>query len=477
MLQNKNFQQSSDIFHVKDSGKPELNEPPRRIRHNNRSATDLLAWKRDPVKWNKEESKRNVSPKMSQEPEHKICFAKGTSGKRTSSNVDLRFGKFESSDYIVKKEKNKAYDPNKYYVEQNPYERKAQLLRGSGNFVNNENSKVNTIYKNSILQNRQKQNNKFNTSEKKSSFGTMNNEFSEEKPNFKLMENLQHNDLPAQGKEINRGTLKREIMNPNSTGIGYDHNKETISNRVDMLKSNIFNDPEKEKLNRVDSTKNLIKDTYKGEVAIPHKKTNRMGKEKENYITKLDWRDTKTNLYFKGEENSDIKPIDRKMKELYGGKEVAKGYYSSRKCEDDKSRTNLMEKIAKSGKGDSIAKIRKQVESMSYYQDDPITKNVNKPIKDLPEKKFELKNFDKSNNVDIEGVEKTFHNKGLHIYGIKHNPSFRGEDGTQGKITFKLRNNENNSINFNKKLNDVKKELKEKNGYDFEHYVKKKKPL
>ena len=112
---NKRYQQSSDIFHTKDINKPEYNEAPKRTRYNNKSTNDILSWNKEP---SKVENKRkpinmeNVAPKMSQEPEHKIPYARATTGKRTSSSI--YFGNSDNSDYKLKKDKTKTYNPMKY---------------------------------------------------------------------------------------------------------------------------------------------------------------------------------------------------------------------------------------------------------------------------------------------------------------------------------------------------------------------------
>lgn len=474
MLKNKEYNQSSDIFHIKNLDKPEYNERSTRTRHNNSSAVDLLAWKRKPLPNEKEEKPIRVHrspPRMSTQPEPKCSLAKSTTGKRTQSSVVL--GTYDQSDFKVKREKDKAYDPSKYFRQSSAYERKYQQLRSSGlNDTEPPNRNLQGEF-NSIKSARHP---------RTTSMGTLKKELQDEKPNFKMIDNYHNNELPGNEGERKRGKLMREMMHQNSTGNYYDKNQIPKANKVNMLKSNIFNDPDWEKLNSKDSMKVAREEQKAIELANerPTKtgpRTNRINKDNENFISNLDWKNSNTNLYFKGDEDIDKKPIERKMNELYGGVDPNKVLAEPKTERDQNLRNNLLNKYTTQNPTENVAKIKKKLENMAYYQN-PQTYNNNPTKKSnnvSTEQQYELKNFENSNNVNLEDVEKTFRSKGLHIYGLKNETGVGGYQ-SKGRITFKIRNNENNKIAFNKKLNDAKRELKEKNGYDVGNYVSAKKP-
>ena len=471
MQENKLYHQSSDIFHTKSVGKPEYNQPPKRIRHNNNSEADLLSWKKEPKIAEKDQKPIRVHrspPKMSMQPEQRLTIAKSTTGKRTKSSVVL--GTYDNSEFKVKRGKDKAYDPSKYFTIKSAYDLKFQHLSQS----EMDDSKPAS----------RNLNNAFKSEGKKRQFkttmGTMREEFKEEKPNFKMVENYVNHDLPGTERESQRGKFRKEMMHTNSTGINFNNKKQTQSIRVDQLKSNIFNDPDKEKLNQKDS--NYISEERKNAEALRNAKkdvrpkTNRIAKEGENYICKLDWKDPKTSLFFKSKEEPDIRPIDRKMNELYGGSIVNEAWAAPQTERDLNVRNNIKNKMSVQNPKENFAKIQKKMENVAYYQNQNPEYYIpsNTQPKASTDKKYELKNFTDSKNVNLEDVEKAFRSKGLHIYGIKNETGLGGYE-TKGRITFKIRNNESNNIIFNRKLNDAKQELKKKSGYEISNYTKEKK--
>lgn len=474
MQKNRDYGRSSDIFHTKNINKPEYNQPPSKPRlGNNHSSSDLLAWKRQSSQTESKPIRVHRSPhKMGVEPNHKLCFASSTAGKRTESKVV--FGTDDNKDSVVRKKNTTAYDPTIYYrkSERSAYDRKFRELSCS-DFGD----------KTKLRKNLKDELNSKPTMERQrssSTFGTMNREFGEDKPNFQIGPKISNKQ---EGPK--RNFYKNEILKQNSSGYFFDKNKQSKTLKIDGLKSNIFNDPDKETINKIDNTKYAGPAKNNEKKLKPRPKTNRITEDRDNYIIDLDWRDTRTNLFFKSPETKEMKkPIERKMEDLYGkGAAYDTNRLKGPQKEEDKSmRDALTKKLAYETPKSGIDKIQKKIENVAYYQNKNPYKNKNyeeeqKQITPQSEEKtYELKNFTNSNDVNLTEIEKAFRKKGLHIYGIK-NETGVGDYGKKGRITFNVRNNDNKGVRFKRKMNGIKKEIKEKNGYDIENYTKNKKPV
>ncbi|MCQ2817141.1 MAG: hypothetical protein MJ252_07740 [archaeon] len=475
MQRNRQYGQSSDIFGYKNLNKPEYNPPPTKLRlHNNYSSSDLLTWKKLPAQTEQKPIRVHRSPpKITTQPERRLCLARSTTGKRTQSKVF--FGNDDNRDIVVRRQKPPEYDPSKYFrnQERTAIDRKYRELAeseldGRGSIRKNLNDEMSER--------------QLRPTKSSSTIGTIRKEFSENKPNFYLGPRGISNIQPETGKDTKRGTLKRDMMKQNSSGFMFDKDKRTKTLKVDNLKSNIFNDPDKETINKIDSTKDFFNGKNK-EVAYRRRpKTNRIGEEQDNFITTLDWKDDKTNLFFKSPEHyTEKKPIDRKMDEFYGkGTMVSPKHNKPQKEADDNMRSDLLKKFTSQTPKAGVAKIKKRIENMAYYQNQPACEGITVVRKAPPQKeeeqKYELKNFSDSKDVNMNEVEQTFRKKGLHIYGIKNETGVGGY-GKKGRITFNVRDGGNGGYLFKRKMNDAKREIKQKNGYDIGNYAKDKKIL
>ena len=179
----------------------------------------------------------------------------------------------------------------------------------------------------------------------------------------------------------------------------------------------------------------------------------------------LDWRDTKTNLLFNGEMNKNIMKKDarqRKFNEIYGSdaiipKERAENNFKT----NDR---NLIEKTTKQMNPDlNQAKIKKISEGISQIQG-------NQFLNDSSKYKIKNTNADdniqlyeiNSKNINKKEVEKAFAEKGIKIYDVKENIDSILSSEKNNRITFKIRDNENDK-DFNNKIKDVQYEFKKRN--------------
>ena len=260
---------------------------------------------------------------------------------------------------------------------------------------------------------------------------------------------------------------KLESLNvERSTNNEYNPKFDPKQNRVNMLKSNIFNSENVEKINNED------KIPKKEEKKVPKKiindkkdnfgKKSKFNKNEEKIPLNLDWRDTKTNLLFNSEMNKDIMKKDarqRKFKEIYGSDPVI----PKQKAENNFkiNDRNLIEKATKEKNPDlNEAKIKKISENISQIQGDQF---INKSSKfKIKNNNDDIKSFEiNSDNINQRELEKAFADKGIKIYDVKENTDSILGNNKNNKITFKVRNNDYDK-DFNKKITSIKNEFKNK---------------
>ena len=308
----------------------------------------------------------------------------------------------------------------------------------------------------------------------------MSKEFKENTPNFMLAQEYNIPEYPLTQRTQKKGALRSQIMKDNSSGINYSQQKKSLTNKVDMLKSNIFNDPEKADKNKEDSTvtyqqkkKNMYKENTQ-KLNQPKDKKNRFNKDDPVLFAKLKWSNDNLNLYFKDQLGQEKKPIERKMNEFYGKNEANKTSFRS-KIEDTELFDKLLEQYKKENPKISDAKIKKKVHMFDYNQRLNNQENSKIQVKncDSKEYKFLCKSLD--GDINFREIQKAFRNKGLHIYGIKEDNDSVQTFETK-KVVFNIKDHYNNIDEFNKKIDAVKNDLKSNVGYDIEKYeVKKKK--
>ena len=442
---NKNFafNYQSDIFNQKAPVKAEYNYSHKGFQQNNSSnktSFNFLSWEnnnqKNPPSQNSSHIRRNhpkepPKPKMHQKFEEKLYT---TEPKQSTDNTrgqkeTLFLGNYEGEEYKIKKEKNNEYNPNLYYKTKKPEQIKKEHIYGKNIPKNKPAIQRSKIDNNNLNENNTAINN--------------NNEY---------------------------GNKKLESLNvERSTNNEYNPKYDAKQNRVNMLKSNIFNDEKVEEINKKSgNTKKEI--SINSNKELKDKKDNfgkksKFDKNAEKLPRNLDWRDTKTNLLFNGEMNKDIMKKDarqRKFKEIYGSdaiipKERAENNFKT----NDR---NLIEKKTKQMNPDlNQAKIKKISENIAQMQN-------NQFLNDSA--KYKIKNNNAEDNIKLyeinskdinkKEIERAFADRGIKIYDVKENIDSIFSSDNNNRITFKIRDNENDK-DFNNKIKNVQNELKKRN--------------
>ena len=426
------FNYQSDIFNQKAPSKPEYNYSHKGFQptNSNQTSYNFLSWdqpksnvpvKNSKIKRDHDQPKQTTHNKFeeklySNEPKKNIENNRGQ--KET-----LFLGNYEGKEYKVKRQKGNDYNPNLYYKTKKPEQVKIEQIYG------NQKPKG----KPSIQRN--KVDNKID--------------------NNKIINNNERIDKKLESLNVER-----------STNNEYNPKFDPKQNRVNMLKSNIFNSENVEKINNED------KISQKEEKKVPKKiindkqdnfgKKSKFNKNEEKIPLNLDWRDTKTNLLFNSEMNKDIMKKDarqRKFKEIYGSDPVI----PKQKAENNFkiNDRNLIEKATKEKNPDlNEAKIKKISENISQIQGDQF---INKSSKfKIKNNNDDIKSFEiNSDNINQRELEKAFADKGIKIYDVKENTDSILGNNKNNKITFKVRNNDYDK-DFNKKITSIKNEFKNK---------------
>ena len=473
---NSRYGQSSDIFHLYSLNKPEVNPAPKHKRMTNRSSYDIIGMRdsnavdpsNPPVSRKKQiESNTIKSTVFSNEP---LPFQR-TRDTRTRQ-TSFVFGTDDNSEFIVHKEKNTNYNPNKYYKEPTAYERKIHQLYGHDGVTLNEND---TKPKH----------------KKSSSIGTIEYEKRINDPPSKECVNAKERKFQTFYNNNNLGETNYSKPEPflshNSTGSKYDSKKPGVYNHVEYLKSNIFNDPDKENTNntlfaeKAPFVKKVDEENEKQKIVINRKK-NLWKNQDEACFTNLDWRNEKLDKYFKQPLDKDIGEFnakERKMNQIYGtdfhkGNDVNNNNVHGLNKDDDNDlqmRKDLEFIMHSNYPKENEAQIKKRLENVSSFQgkefiaENQKYKNANVSEGDRKIVSYELKNFKDLNQVNLPELEKMFLKKGIHINNIRTEEFHRNEDNTKGKVMFCLREN-NDDPNFNDKFNEIKVYLKNETGID-----------
>ena len=442
-LKNYNFNYQSDIFNQKAPVKEEYNYSHKGFQPNksNKSSFNFLSWEDNKTSKNQPSSKpiqnhikRNQNLEKQSQKLHQN-FEQKLYGNEPKPNIEnnrgqketLFLGNYDGEEYKIKREKNIDYNPNLYYKTKKP------------NQVKNEQT--------------------FGISKERG------------KP---AIQRGKADDIIIEKNNTTKNNEKRnsnlESLNiERSTNNQYNPKFDPKQNRINMLKSNIFNDEKVEEMNKKEGNKikgiNNISNKEFKEKKDNFGKKSKFDKNAEKLPPNLDWRDTKTNLLFNGEMNKDIMKKDarqRKFKEIYGSdatipKERAENNFKT----NDR---NLIEKKTKQMNPNlNQAKIKKISENISQIQNNQFINDSSKyKIKNNNEedniKLYEIN----SKNINKKEVEKAFAEKGIKIYDVKENIDSILSSDKNNRITFKIRDNENDK-DFNSKIKNVQNVFKERN--------------
>ena len=435
------------------------------------------------------------------EPDTKFSDTEKYSNARYQRET-MNLGDYEGNEYKIKKNKSDLFDPSPYLVFKSPLNRKMDLLYGGCDDLIGD-------YKPAI-----NRNNKLVRSV--SSIGFARRDFeTRNEYDPKIINNPKEMKyfLIYGNKGIENANKKLKPMTVSrSTNNIYEPGEEPSFNRLKFLRSNIFNDKNIDKMNNDDNDKDLENninnkgpdnETIKVNRINKFKKIGKRTKSanifkmkdlsnisnnedlniKDNYAkrflykqndeklpNKLDWRDPQCYLLFPQNKNSDIlkkNARQRKFKEIYGTDPIMP--IRDKLCEEFQSddRPEIDEAAKNNYKNINFSKMKRISDNISQMQGNKFINqnNRNKTNSDLinNEKKhtYEIRTTKNKQLLSNNELEKHFANKGIHIYDVREKMGTILGNKNDNKIEFKIREN-NKDSNYEGKINDIKKEFKDK---------------
>ena len=442
----KNFAYNyqSDIFNQKTPVKEVYNYSHKGFQPNssNKTSFNFLAW--DNSKQNSSHIKRTQYKEIPKIKTHQK-FEEKLFNTEPNTNLDSKrgqketifLGNYEGDEYKIKKDKNNEYNPNLYYKTKKPEQIKKEQTYGK----NNEKASKPSIKRSKL---------EYNVYENK----------------------VNKSDYIKESDSKNLKSMNIERSTNNEFNPKYDAKQ----NRVNMLKSNIFNNEKIEEMNKKETNKakNM---NYPTKRKLKEKKDNfgkksKFDKNAEKLPMNLDWRDTKTNLLFNGESNKEIQKKDarqRKFKEIYGADPaIPKERTENNFKVNDR---NLIEKTTKEMNPDlNQAKIKKISENISQIQGNQFINDSSK---------YKIKNNNNEDNIKLyeinskdisqKEIEKAFAEKGIKIFDFKEDIDSIFGNKKNNRITFKIRDNEYDK-NFESKVKNVQKEFKNNKNLEIKQF-------
>jgi len=414
----------------------------------------------------------------------------------------LFIGDYDGDEYKIKRTKSVIKEPPINFGEQNPLNKKMEIIYGGNENIIGDSKPLINLKKNMIRS--------------KSCLGFLKKEFETNNDH----DNNIIND-PKKMKYFNiYGNNGIENANKKLKSLNVSHSMNNIytpknsckQNRINFLKSNIFNNEEenekdKNKINnnhtikvnrhlqknkkykRANSASKLINKYYtnknnneikdnndsiinnKNKSIITEIKNNARkflykNNGEDNLPVKLDWRDEKLHLLFPQNKNRDILKKnyrERKFKNLYDSEPILPKEKLGQEFKSDKR--SEIEKMAKNYyKNKNYAKIRKLSDNISQFQiegSNKVLNDINYNTENIQGIKYEIIQKNYINNyskITTEELEKKFAKKGLHIYDIKENMNSLMNNKNMNKITFKLRENQKDE-KAKEKIKEIKNEF------------------
>ena len=414
----------------------------------------------------------------------------------------LFIGDYDGDEYKIKRTKSVIKEPPINFGEQNPLNKKMEIIYGGNENIIGDSKPLINLKKNKIRS--------------KSCLGFLKKEFETNNDH----DNNIIND-PKKMKYFNiYGNNGIENANKKLKSLNVSHSMNNIytpknsckQNRINFLKSNIFNNEEenekdKNKINnnhtvkvnrhlqknkkykRANSASKLINKYYtnknnneikdnndsiinnKNKSIITEIKNNARkflykNNGEDNLPVKLDWRDEKSHLLFPQNKNRDILKKncrERKFKNLYDSEPILPKEKLGQEFKSDKR--SEIEKMAKNYyKNKNYAKIRKLSDNISQFQiegSNKVLNDINYNTENIQGIKYEIIQKNYINNyskITTEELEKKFAKKGLHIYDIKENMNSLMNNKNMNKITFKLRENQKDE-KAKEKIKEIKNEF------------------
>lgn len=501
--------QQSDIFIQKGLNKPEITYSHKKQISKNtfQSTYNFLEWKEmsphaDPsitIKPNPNNTSQILNSNTAKyikkinkkhntfyEKMHENEPEKVVDSKILNKNINNRYqketinlGDYDGEEYKIKKNKSTIYQlPISYLEPKNPLNKKMDIIYGgTENIIGN--------YKPIIHRNNNLLRSSSSIGYIKKDFET-NNDYDRKiindpkKMKYFLLYGESGIDTVNNKNKLKTITVSRSTNNIYTPGIN------PKQNRINFLRSNIFNNTETEQKNkdtmnsnyrtikvnrhlknktmgkRSKSSNKIINNFYTDNNDINvknHSKKFLYNKNGDNLPVKLDWRDPKINLLFPQNKSREIlqkNSRQRKFNDLYGTEPVIP---KEKLGEEFKTNArNEVEKITKENyENINYAKLRKISDNISQYQ-----------IGNLNLKNYDINNYTGTEyelytkKCMINDIEKKFAERGVHIYDIKENMDSVMNNKSMNKIEFKIRENKGDQ-KLKNKINEIKNELKKNN--------------
>lgn len=415
-------------------------------------------------------------------------------------------GDYNGDEYKIKKNKSMLYDPSPYYKRKNPLNQKMDLIYGGCDDLIGS-------YKPALNRNRRLMRSVSSIGLARRNFETKNDHDPKISCNAKEMKyfNLYGN----KGIENSHKKLK-PITTSSSTNNGYIQGEEPFNNKVNFLKSNIFNDKDVERINnneynidennkqnnskiKVNKLKQRTKSSYMISKHINsnineninnenHGKRFKYNHNDEKLPNKLKWNDPKLYLLPPQNKNSDVLKMNARQRKFYNIYGTEPALPKEKLCEEFKSndRPEIEEAAKNNYNNMNYSHMKRISDNISQMQGDKFVaensnnksnknfKNINKKKNNINEGiSFEIKTKKNKKNISNHEIEKKFAEKGIHIYDIRENMDSVFHNKKNNKIYFKVREN-NKDGNFEGKINKIKEELYNDKGLIMNEKVNKK---
>ena len=457
------FNHQSDIFNLKAISRPEpfYSQKAHRSNSSNKTSFNFLDWDESKVvntpfitnkklNYAKYKPQCQVKPKNFQEKLFSVDDKRKVKADRNQINT-FSMGDYQGEEYKIKKQKTSSYNPDLYYKAKRPYQLKMEQIYGEDTIRKSKPAIHRTRTEEKILN------------------------ISSNNPRERKLMNL----YGMNGKF----NLKLESFSiDRSTSNEFNLDVDSKQNRVNMLRSNIFNDNEKERfiteLNITNNNKDKIKvkiSDKKPKKEKTHGKRAKYEKNEAKIPGNLDWKNEKINLLFNSERNEDIMHTDarqRKLKELYGVEPSSpkeKGIKIIRK-----NKSKIIEQTVKDNFSNlNNANIKKLSESVGNLYGNNLSKYKTKNDFNNDFKIYEIQSKN-NKNINKKEIEKAFAQKGIHIFDVREeNLSVTG-NAKGNNIVFKIRENKNDE-NFNNKIKELQNDFKNKKKINIQTSDKQKK--
>lgn len=411
---------ASDIFNTEQKA-PET-ERVHKVKHNQTKSSALNEFKSQPEK--KLRTQRSVGPQSDIFFRNKIDVKEPNRENRNLPHRSIVFSNLNSKDYVVKRLRDgKVYDPSSYYKEETPVKRRLKEL--------------------------------YSDDELNYSDGNISLNRRATSRGFIEKETISQQPIPSIRDKLNKKKLLWQIAS-SSASHGNDELSSSQIIKMSQLKSNIFNDPQKEKDNKLNRTVGQ-RITYKEKntVFMSPKHVTRT-----KWSNKLDWKSPKTELLFKTaneKEEEKRNAFQRKHKLLYGSVPDFRNLPKEKEMPKENIDSYLTSQYFKYDK----AKARRAYDNVSTGFDENFYKNNLKYTANTTnDHEYRIK---EGKGIDITDIKQMFDTQGIHVYGILDDSSF-----IFGKNSYRFKIRENNKDNYDKVFNEVCERSKKEKGIEIE---------